>query len=137
MTHRLVPAIALAAFIIAAALALGHAENAGWIGDDTAKRAMQVLIGLMLAAYANMMPKQLSRPRSSLRAEAAAQSVLRVGGWSLTLASLVYAGLWAFAPLDLANIASMIVLGGATAFMLGYSAWAFMACRRGGDGAST
>jgi hypothetical protein len=136
MTNRLVPAIALAAFIIGAALALGYAENAGWIGDDMAKRTMQVLIGLMLAAYANLMPKQLGRPRGTARAEAAAQSVLRVGGWSLTLASLVYAGLWAFAPLDLANIASMIVLGGATAFMLGYSVWTFMTCRRGG-GAST
>jgi hypothetical protein len=30
----------------------------------------------------------------------------------------------------------MIVLGGATAFMLGYSVWTFMTCRRGG-GAST
>ena len=133
MTNRLVPAIALAALIIGAALSLGYAEDAGWIGDDTAKRTMQVLIGLMLAAYANMMPKQLGRPRSSPRAEAAAQSVLRVGGWSLTLASLVYAGLWAFAPLDLANIASMIVLGGATAFMLGYSVWAFMSCRSRSD----
>ena len=133
MTNRLIPAIALAAFIIGAALALGYAENAGWISDDTAKRIMQVLIGLMLAAYANLMPKQLDRPRGTPRAEAAAQSVLRVGGWSLMLASLAYAGLWAFAPLDFANVASMIILGGATVFIVGYSAWAFMTCRRDGD----
>ena len=136
MTHRLVPAIALAAFIIGAALGLGYAENAGWISDDLGKRTLQVLIGLMLAAYANLMPKQLERPRGTPRAQAMTQSVLRVGGWSLTLASLVYAALWAFAPMDFANIASIVVLAGATAFMLVYSLWAFVSCRREG-GAST
>ncbi|HYD28999.1 hypothetical protein [Brevundimonas sp.] len=136
MISRLVPAIALAAFIVAAALALRHAEGAGWIGDEGARRAMQVLIGLMLAGYANMMPKQPGRPRGSPRAEAAAQAALRVGGWSMTLAALAYAGLWAFAPLNIANIASIVVVGGATALTLGYSVWAFMSCRRAG-GAST
>ena len=136
MTRRLVPAIALAALIIGAALALRYAGGAGWIGDEGAKRTMQVLIGLMLAAYANMMPKQLGRPRGSPRAEAAAQAALRVGGWSLTLASLAYAGIWAFAPLDVADIGSIAVLGAATALTLGYSLWAFTTRRRAG-GAST
>lgn len=132
MTNRLVPAIALAALIIAAALALRYAEGAGWIGDEAARRTMQVLVGLMLAGYANMMPKQLGRPRGSPRAEAAAQAALRVGGWSMTLAALAYAGLWAFAPLNIADTASIAVVGGATALTLGYSLWAFTTCRRAG-----
>ncbi|NJC40020.1 hypothetical protein GGQ87_000278 [Brevundimonas alba] len=137
MTHRLVPAIALAAFIITAALGLSYAEGAGWVGEEGGRRIMQVLIGLMLAAYANMMPKQLARPNSSPRAEVATQSVLRVGGWSLALAGLVYAGLWTLAPLDIADIGSMVVLGGATAFMLGYAVWTFAACRRAAGGSTS
>ena len=136
MTNRLVPAIALAAFIIGAALALGYAGDAGWIGDDMAKRTMQVLIGLMLAGYANLMPKQLGRPRGSPRTEAAAQAALRVGGWSMTLAALAYAGLWAFAPMTIADLASIAVIGGALALTLGYCLWVFATCRRAG-GSST
>jgi hypothetical protein len=132
MTRRLFPAIALAALIIAAALALGYAGDAGWIGEETGRRTMQVLIGLMLAAYANMMPKQLGRPRGSPRAEAAAQAALRVGGWSMTLAALAYAGLWAFAPLNIADVASIAVVGGALVLTVGYSLWAFTTCRRAG-----
>jgi hypothetical protein len=136
MTKRLGWAIALAAFILGSAFAVSYAEGAGWIGDEGAKRTMQVLIALMLAAYANMMPKQLGRLRGAPRAEAAAQAALRVGGWSLTLASLVYAALWAFAPLGVADVASIAVLGSATALTLGYSLWSFTTCRRAG-GAST
>ena len=80
MTRRLGWAIALAAFILGAAFALRYAEGAGMIGADGARRAMQVLIGLMLAGYANIMPKQLGPTRGSPRADAAAQALgLRAG----------------------------------------------------------
>jgi hypothetical protein len=130
MTRRLAWAIALAAFILAAAAALRYAEAAGWIGDEGARRAMQVLIGLMLAGYANLMPKQLGRPRGSSRAEAAAQAALRVGGWSLTLAGIAYAGLWAFMPLEIADTSGLVVVATATLLTAGYSTWAFTTCRR-------
>ena len=132
MTKRLTWSIALAAFILGSAFALRYAEGAGWIGDEGARRTMQVLIGVMLAGYANMMPKQLGRPRGSPRAEAAAQAALRVGGWSMTLGGLAYAGLWAFAPLGLADVASIVVVASALALTIGYSLWAFTTCRRAG-----
>lgn len=135
MSKRLGWAIALAAFILGSAFALRYAEGAGLIGADGARRAMQVLIGLMLAGYANLMPKQLGRPRGSPRAEAAAQAALRVGGWSLTLAGVAYAGLWAFMPLEIADTAGLAVVATATLLTLGYSVWAFTTCRRA-DGAS-
>lgn len=97
---------------------------------------MQVLIGLMLAGYANLMPKQLGRARSSAVAEARAQSALRVGGWSLTLAGLTYAGLWAFAPLAFADMASLVVVAAAMLLTAGYAIWAFTACRRSGAATS-
>jgi hypothetical protein len=64
------------------------------------------------------------------------QTALRVGGWSLTIAGLAYAGLWAFAPLSVADTAGLFVVAAATLLTLGYAAWAFTACRRG-RGAST
>lgn len=132
MTRRLGWAIALAAFILGSAFALRYAEGAGLTGADGAKRAMQVLIGLMLAGYANLMPKQLGPTRGSPRADAAAQAVLRTGGWSLTLAGIAYAALWAFAPLDLADTAGIVVVATALLLTLGYAGWAFTTCRRAG-----
>ena len=94
---------------------------------------MQILIGLGLAAYANLMPKQLGRPRRSPHAEARTQAALRVGGWSMTLAGLVYAGLWALAPLPVADIASTMAVAAALAVTLGYALWSFAACRGAGS----
>lgn len=130
MSKRLGWAIALAAFILAAAAGLDYLEGNAVIGADLARRSMQVLIGLMLAGYANVMPKQLDRLRGSARAQAAAQAAVRVGGWSLTLGGLAHAGLWAFAPLDFANTASIVVVGGATLLTLGYAVWCFATGRR-------
>lgn len=130
MTRRLGWAIALAAFILGSAFALRYAEGAGMIGADGARRAMQVMIGLMLAGYANLMPKRLGPARGSPRAEAAAQAALRAGGWSLTLAGVAYAGLWAFAPLELADTSGIVVVATATLLTVGYAVWAFTTCRR-------
>ena len=135
MTKRLNWAIALAAFILGSALALRYAEGAGMIDADGARRTMQILIGLMLAGYANLMPKRLGRTRDSAAAEARAQAALRVGGWSLTLAGLTFAGLWAFAPLAFADTASVVVVAAAMVVTIGYAVWSFTACRRT-DGAS-
>lgn len=129
MTKRLGWAIALAAVVLGSALFLRHAESTGMIGGDDVRRAMQILIGLMLAGYANLMPKQ-GRGGGSLIAQARAQTALRVGGWSLTMAGLVYAGLWAFAPLEIADTAGLWAVATATLLTLGYAAWAFAACRR-------
>ena len=133
ITRQIGSALAVAAFILIAAAGLRYAEGAGIFGADGARRTMQVLIGLVFAAYANYMPKQLGPARSSPHAESVAQAALRVGGWSMTLAGLAYAGLWAFAPLPGADIASMIVVAAALVLTLGYALWSFTACRRASD----
>lgn len=132
ISRSIISALALAAFILAVAAGLGLAESAGLLGPDGARRSMQILIGLGLAAYANFLPKQIGRSRRSPRAEARAQAVLRIGGWSMTLAGLTYAGLWGLAPLPVADIASVAVVAAATAVTLGYAIWSFTACRRAG-----
>ena len=123
--------LVLAAAILLVSVGLHAARDAGLLGGDGAKRATQVLIGLMLAAYANLMPKQVGGAARSPRAEARARAALRVGGWSLTLAGLAYAGLWGFAPLAFADTASMVVVAAATAATLGYAVWSFATCRLG------
>jgi hypothetical protein len=122
-------AVAIAVFILAAAAALRYAQSIQSISPDTARRAMQVMIGLILAAYANLMPKDVGRWPASARAAAKSQSVLRVGGWMLTLAGLGYAGLWAFAPIPYADVAAMALVALATIVTVGYGGWAFVSCR--------
>ena len=94
MFKRLSAGLALGGGMIAAAVILRLLQRAGSIDVATSTRAIQVLIGVMLAAYANGMPKDLGR---WMPPDAAARilSALRVGGWSLTLAGVGYAALWA------------------------------------------
>lgn len=131
---RLGGAIALAIAFLAAAAALRYASVQGTIGEDVATRAVQVIIGLGLAAYANVMPKQVGGPRRSREAETRAQAAQRVGGWSITLAGLIHAGLWAFAPLSFASTGSMVVVGGAVILTLGHAFWCFTARRSDSPG---
>jgi len=136
ISKRITGAIALAVLMLGSALALRYAENAGMLDEEAARRTIQVLIGLILAGYANLMPKQLGRARGSAIAEARAQDALRVGGWSLTLAGLTFAGLWAFAPLAFADVASVVVVAAAMVVTVGYAIWAFTACRKTGGAAT-
>ena len=122
-------AVAFAALILGMAAGLKYAQSLDLIAPDAAKRTMQVTIGLMLAAYANLMPKDVGPWRASALAMARSQSALRVGGWSMTLAGLVYAGLWAFAPLGFADVASMVVVASAMVITAGYAGRTLLACR--------
>ena len=127
---RLAFSLALAIGLIATAALLRYGQGAGWVTEDTAERAIQVLVGLMLAAYANLMPKDLGRSLGSIRAAAAAQRAVRIGGWSLTLAGLASALLWAFAPREVADVGSIVVIASALLLTLGFAGWTFSTCHR-------
>ena len=114
---------------IGSAAALRYAQGVESISADAARRVIQVLIGLILAAYANLMPKDIGPWRGSIRAAARSQSALRVGGWSMTLAGLGYAGLWAVAPIAIADVASMLVVAVAMLVTVAYGVWTFVSCR--------
>jgi hypothetical protein len=126
---RLSMAIAIAVVFLGTAAALTYAQRLDLIAPDAAKRTMQVLSGLILAVYANLMPKDIGPWRASTAAAARAQSALRVGGWSMSLAGVAYAGLWAFAPLGVANIAGMIIVASAMLITMGFGGWTLLACR--------
>ena len=98
--------LAWAVGLIVLALGATQARTLGYIDGDTVTRLVLGASGLMVAWYGNRMPKTLSRGAS-------ARQVHRVGGWSMALSGLVYAGLWAFAPMDVA------VIGGCGAIITG------------------
>lgn len=125
--RRLAPALALAMGFLAAAVSLKYAQANGFLGDDGVQRAVQVMIGLMLAGFANVTPKRIGAQRLSLAAEARMQTARRAGGWSLTLAGLTHAALWAFAPPPIAMFGAMTVVGAGLIIAVGYALWA---CRK-------
>jgi hypothetical protein len=95
MTKDLKSSLAWAVGIIAVALAATFARRLGAIDGDTVTRIVLGVTGLMVAWYGNRMPK-------TFVPNAGARQGTRVGGWSMALSGLVYAGLWAFAPLPVA-----------------------------------
>ena len=92
--------------IIALALLATLVRQLGYMDGDTVTRLVIGVNGLMIAWYGNRMPKTLAPT-------ATARRVNRVAGWSLALSGLVYAGLWAFAPIPVA------VAGGCAAVVAG------------------
>lgn len=124
-------ALVIAGVQVAAAMLLAVAYKLGVIGLETLMRGGMVVCGLGLAAVGNTMPKLMddSTP-GSLAAAARRQDVYRVGGWAMTLAGLVFAGLWAFAPFTVAVNGCVVALGAGIAVMFGYKAWRAYTSRR-------
>jgi hypothetical protein len=106
MNKELISDLAWGVGIVLLALGATHARKLGYIDGETVTRLVMGAIGLMVAWFGNRMPKRFVP-------EAWARRVTRVGGWSLALSGLVYAGLWAFAPVQVA------VAGGSLAVLLG------------------
>ena len=94
---------------VMAALALGSsvAHKLGYIDRDTIIRVVIAVLGLWMAWSGNRMPKTL------VPVPANAGQARRVASWSLVLSGLVYAGLWAFAPIPVA------IWGGSGAVLAG------------------
>jgi len=92
--------------IVLLALAASFARKLGYIDTDTVNRLVMGAIGLMVAWFGNRMPKRFVPIAWARKAN-------RVGGWSMALSGLVYAGLWAFAPPQVA------MLGGCGAILAG------------------
>jgi len=122
MIHKnLRTALIAAGGYIAGALVLKVAERAGYLSPDAGARALQVFNGLALAVYANFLPKKLGNFRHPAQALCMEQ-VLRVSGWAFMLGGLGFAiGSLLPVPVEV----PLAILGSATAYVLGYSVWAF------------
>lgn len=99
--------------ILALALAASLARKLGHIDGDTVTRLVMGATGLMVASFGNRMPK-------AFVPSACARQTSRVGGWAMALSGLVYAGLWAFAPIPVAIVGGCAAVVAGIAVTLGY-----------------
>lgn len=95
-----------AAVILALALGATFARQQGYIDQDTVLRVVIGINGLMIIHYGNRAPKAVATT-------AFAQKLTRFSGWSSVLSGIVYAGAWAFAPIQTAVIvgSAAVILG--------------------------
>ena len=113
MNKDLTGSLAWGGGLIALALAATVARDLDYITGDTVTRIVMGPTGLMVAWYGNRMPK-------AFVPSAAARQVTRVGGWSMALSGLVYAGLWAFAPFSVALVIGCGAVLAGMAVTIGY-----------------
>ncbi len=113
MNKELIGSLAWGGGIITLALGATLARKLGYIDGDTVTRVVIGMNGLMIAWYGNRMPK-------AFVPSARARQVARVGGWSMVLSGLVYAGLWAFAPIPVAIVGGCAAVAAGIAVTLGY-----------------
>jgi len=106
MNKDLVGNFAWGGGILVVALAGSLARKLGYMDGETVTRVVIGLNGLMIAWQGNRLPK-------AFVPSACAQKARRVAGWSLVLSGLVYAALFAFAPIPVA------VAGGTSAVVAG------------------
>ena len=116
MKKDLIHDLAWGGGIVVLALCASYARSQGFIDHDTTTRIVIGATGLMIAAFGNRMPKRFV---SSERA----RRVQRVGGWSLAISGLIYGGLWAFAPLNVALWVGCGAIIAGMAVTLGYCLW--------------
>jgi hypothetical protein len=106
MNREVLGSLALGVGIVVLALVATSARKLGYIDADTVTRIVTGANGLMIAWFGNRLPKAFVPSACARRAR-------RVAGWSLVLSGLVFAVLWAFAPIPLA------VAGGSAAVLAG------------------
>jgi hypothetical protein len=106
MNQEVLGSLALGVGIVVLALVATSARKLGYIDADTVTRVVTGANGLMIAWFGNRLPKAFVPSACARRAR-------RVAGWSLVLSGLVFAVLWAFAPIPLA------VAGGSAAVLAG------------------
>jgi hypothetical protein len=113
MNKEIAGSLAWAGGILALALAATAAHRLGLMDRDTVTRLLIGINGLMIAWFGNRIPKRFAPTASAKQAQ-------RVAGWSQVLSGLVYAGLWAFAPMNVAIWGGMSAIIAGIAVTLGY-----------------
>ena len=106
MKKQLIADLTWGVGIVVLALGATYARKLGYIEGETVTRLVLGATGLMVAWFGNRMPKTFVPSTRARQAQ-------RVGGWSMALSGLAYAGLWAFAPFDVA------LIGGCSAILVG------------------
>lgn len=113
MKKELIGAFVWVCIMIVLALGTTFANKLGYISHDTVLRVVTGAIGLWLAWYGNRLPKAFVRSTHGRQAQ-------RVSAWSMVLSGLIYAGLWAIAPIPVAVWAGTSIVLAGIAMTLGY-----------------
>jgi hypothetical protein len=113
MKKETADALAWGVGIVALAIGATLARRLGYIDGDTVQRVVIGANGLMIAWFGNSLPK-------AFVPNAHARQARRVAGWSLVLSGLVYAGLWAFAPIPVAVAGGCAAVAAGIAVTIGY-----------------
>jgi hypothetical protein len=92
---ELIGALAYVVGMLVVTLGAIFASRLGYIDRDTVDRLVFIPVGLWMAWNGNRIPKNVVP-------HARAGQAQRVAAWSQVLSGLVYAGLWAFAPIPVA-----------------------------------
>lgn len=120
MNKDLVGSFAWGLGIVLLALVCRQLRAMEYIEGETVTRVVIGATGLMVAWFGNRMPKTFTPLPWARRAR-------RVGGWSLAISGVVYAALWAFAPIATAVwLGSAAVLSGIAVTMV----YCVVSCRR-------
>ncbi len=113
---ELMTALAWGGGLVVLALGARLAREQGYIDQETVLRIVVGMTGLMVAYYGNRMPKAVAPT-------AQARQLSRVAGWSLALSGVVYAGLWAFAPIPVATTIGTGAVAAGVIVTLSYLLW--------------
>ena len=113
MNKDLIGNLAWGGGIVVVALGGSFARKLGYVDSETVTRVVIGLNGLMIAWQGNRLPKVFVPSASARQAR-------RVAAWSLVLSGLVYAGLFAFAPVPVAAVGGSIAVVAGIAVTLGY-----------------
>lgn len=102
--------------VLAAALIIGISATLAWlapahISTETSHRLLGALLGAVVVAYANAIPKMLTSCMRVRASPAEDQAARRFAGWSLVLGGLGYILAWLLAPIGSANLVAGVLLG--------------------------
>lgn len=109
--------IALAFLAVASALSLFASDY-----FELSQRILGIMAGLMVAFYANAVPKAL-KPLAKLKNPARYEALQRFIGWCLVLGGLGYAIVWITVPFAYVIPVGIALLGSSLALAVGRCFW--------------
>ncbi|MDZ4811687.1 MAG: hypothetical protein SGI99_03620 [Pseudomonadota bacterium] len=119
--RTLARAMAAAGLIMTVSMAAVLIQKLGWIEAGTgelSKRAWGLIIGAMVIAYANVIPK--------IPGSARLQAALRFSGWVLVLAGMTFSAIWLLVPLNYASTLATWVLLSGLVVILARVSWCYL-----------
>ncbi|UDF02960.1 ammonium transporter [Asticcacaulis sp. AND118] len=115
MKKEILVALAWAGVMIGVALLASLARSRGYIDQETTLRVV-AMNGIMAAYYGNLAPKKIVPGVYG-------RQINRFAGWMMVVTGLIYAGFWAFAPLDMAMIFGTGAMAAGVLLTVVYCVW--------------